>query len=681
MLFSVFPRREIVLKPSLLVKIGYNETCHAKNPMGKPLKGMIDYEQSLNPCQLEAVSVECGPILVIAGAGSGKTRTIVYRVAWLVDHGVEPSSILLLTFTRKASQEMLYRAAEILDNRVSMVSGGTFHSTANILLRKYAGFLAFDSSFSIMDQGDTLEALDHARKSLTPKLADLKGFPKARTIHEIISRSAGGGPSIEQVIRHRHPHLDEFAEDINRVRSSYEDHKKSNNLMDYDDLLTNLVLLLETNESARFEVSDRWRYVLVDEYQDTNPLQARIVRLLASTHDNVMVVGDDSQSIYSFRGAVFANIMEFPDLFPGTRVIKLEENYRSTQPILQVTNCIISGAKTGYPKKLFSLNKLGSLPLLARPWTERGQSRFVIRCIQELSQHGIPLGETAVLFRAGFHSFDLEGELARNRIPFVKYGGFKFLESLHIKDVLAHLKVLVNPKDRLSWTRILKLLPGVGVRTAYSLAATISDQGISDDLAKLVSIGKKHKQAFDNLAALVCQLKNSSGPISQKVEEINRYYFPFLKENYDNYPKRMRDLDHLANLTVPYKSLNRFLNDMALEPPEEETAGEASRNGKLVLSTIHSAKGLEWHTVILIWAVEGRIPSPLALDMPEDMEEERRLLYVATTRAKRNLVVCAPRTFFDRRLGQVDVQFSRFFDEVPTEYFRTALLNTEDEKP
>jgi len=643
--------------------------------------GEIDYKKELNLRQFEAVSVGGGPILVIAGAGSGKTRTIVYRVAWLVDHGVEPSSILLLTFTRKAAQEMLSRASEILDSRVSGVSGGTFHSTANILLRRYAGLLGFDSSFSIMDQSDTLEAIDHARKSLASVLPDLKGFPKARTITEIISRSAGGGPTIEQVMRHRYEHLEGFAQEIEKIRSVYEHHKKTNNLMDYDDLLSNMMLLLESNEQARLDVSTRWRHVLVDEYQDTNPLQAGIVRLLAFTHDNVMVVGDDSQSIYSFRGAVFTNIMEFPNLFPGTRVIKLEENYRSTQPILEVTNSIISHAKTGYSKRLFTRKKNGPLPLAVRPWTERGQSRFVIRCIKELYDHGVVFGDIAILFRAGFHSFDLEGELARNSIPFVKYGGFKFLESLHIKDVLAHLKVINNTKDRLSWMRILKILPGVGVKTAYSLAARIADDGIPDDPSKLVHRETKHKAAFNNVISLIGNLTNSTGPISEKVEEINRYYFPFLKENYDNYPKRMRDLDHLANLTVPYRSLNRFLNDMALEPPEQEGAGAASKADTLVLSTIHSAKGLEWHTVILIWAAEGRIPSPMAVDMPEDMEEERRLLYVATTRAKRNLVISAPRTFLDRRLGQVEVHLSRFLEEVPTDYFRWTQLDYEDEKP
>ncbi|MGB6067130.1 MAG: ATP-dependent helicase [Desulfomonilaceae bacterium] len=630
----------------------------------------IDYERELNPAQLEAVTVPSGPVLVIAGAGSGKTRTIVYRVAWLVEHGVDPGSILLLTFTRKAAEEMLGRAAQLLDRSVSRVAGGTFHSTGNWLMRKYGGLLGFDSTFSIMDQGDSIEVFEHFRKSvIAPE--DLKGFPKARTIAEVVSRSTGSGGTIQEILEQRYPHFGEYAADLDKIRGLYEEHKRSNNLMDYDDLLVNPIRLLEEHEHVRRDVSTQWQYILVDEYQDTNRLQARIVQLLAYVHDNVMVVGDDSQSIYSFRGADFTNIMEFPKIFKDTKIIRLEENYRSTAPILSVTNSIIERAVNGYPKRLFTRKAGGPLPLAARSSNEREQSRFVVQCVNELRDHGVPLSEVAVLFRAGFHSFDLEGELTRNNIPFVKYGGFKFLESMHIKDVLAHLKVLNNPKDRLSWMRILRLLPGVGIKTAMKIAGRIADEGISKRPSDLLAGDPKYRKDFEALMSLIADLEGHKGPISEKVERINLYYFPFLKERYDNYPKRMRDLEHLADLTVSYKNLNRFLNDMALEPPDEERSGIAARNENLVLSTIHSAKGLEWHTVIIIWAAEGRIPSPMALDSPDDLEEERRLLYVATTRAKHNLVVIAPLTLLDRRLGQVPVRLSRFFEEIPTEYFRT----------
>ncbi len=639
--------------------------------MSATRSSLIDYDSDLNAPQREVVTAAGGSILVIAGAGSGKTRTIVYRVAWLVEQGADPSSILLMTFTRKAAEEMLTRAAELLDDRVSRVSGGTFHSTGNQLLRRYGNLIGFDSSFSIMDQGDSLETVDHIKKSLTPPLLDLKSFPKNRTISAIISRAVNTGGSVFSALRTRYPHFERFGEDIDRIRVQYEAHKRSHNLMDYDDLLVNTIRVLEEHEHVREEVSSRWRHLLVDEYQDTNRLQAQIVRLLASSHDNVMVVGDDSQSVYSFRGADFTNIMEFPDLFPGTKVVKLEENYRSTVPILAVTNAIISQAATGYPKRLFTRKTEGPLPLAVRPYSEREQSQFVIACLKELESAGIRRDDIAVLFRAGFDSFDLEGELTRNEVPFVKYGGFKFLESRHIKDVLAYLKVLNNYKDRLSWARILRILPGIGVKTALKLADAIAEAGVPKDPAILAPPGKKYAAHFARLIDLMHSLKNESSPISEKAELINNYYFPFLEQTFDNYPKRMRDLEHLADLTVTYKSLNRFLNDMALEPPDTDTSGPDSREDPLVLSTIHSAKGLEWHTVIIIWAVEGRIPSPMSLDSPDELEEERRLIYVATTRAKHNLVVVSPQTRMDRQQGVIYTPQSRFFDAVPQEYFRS----------
>jgi DNA helicase II / ATP-dependent DNA helicase PcrA len=636
--------------------------------------GLIDYESDLNQAQMEAVSVINGPILVIAGAGSGKTRTIVYRVARLIDSGVDPDSILLLTFTRRAAEVMLSRAALLLDNRASRVAGGTFHSVGNLLLRRYAHLLGFDSSFSIMDQADSIEAMEHVKKSLVPPIETVKGFPRSRTLAEIISRRLSDETDVRQVLNKRFPHLEEYADDIERISTGYRQYKIANNLKDYDDLLVDTIRLLGEYEGVRKEVSDRWQHILVDEYQDTNRLQAAIVRLLAFTHDNVTVVGDDSQSIYSFRGADFTNIMEFPKIFPGARVIKLEENYRSTDAILRVTNAIISLARVGYPKRLTTRNIGGPLPLAARPSTEREQSRFVIRCVRELHEHEIPLSEVAILFRAGFHSFDLEGELTRNRIPYVKYGGFKFLESSHIKDVLAHLKVLTNPKDRLSWIRILKLLPGVGLKTALKLAADIVEKGFPADPWILVSKDRKYRQQFDELHRLILGLREEKEAISEKVEKVNRFYFPFLKENYDNYPKRMRDLEQLADLTVPYRSLGRFLDDMALEPPEQDGPGQESGTDNLVLSTIHSAKGLEWHTVIIIWAAEGRIPSPMALDSEEEIEEERRLIYVATTRAKHNLVIVCPVTVLDRKHGEMPVKMSRFFEEIPPEYFRALSV-------
>lgn len=635
----------------------------------------IDFTRDLNPAQLDAVTASGGPVLVIAGAGSGKTRTIVYRVAWLVEQGADPSAILLLTFTRKAAEEMLSRAAILVQGSLAQVSGGTFHSTGNLLLRRYASRLGFETSYSIMDQGDAIEVFDHMRKSLAGPEVDLKTFPRARTIAEVVSRAKGTQTSARESLEFRYPHFAHAADLIEKIAAEYEQYKRLNNLMDYDDLLLHAIRLLEDHEDVRREISARWRHVLVDEYQDTNRLQARMLLLLACDHGNVMAVGDDSQSIYAFRGADFRNIMEFPDLFPGARIIKLEENYRSTAAILAVTNSIIERASVGYPKRLFTQRFGGPLPLAVRPVDERQQSRFVVQCVQELAEHEVPLREVAVLFRAGYHSFDLEAELARNSIPFVKYGGFKFIESLHIKDVLAHLRVVANPADRLSWTRVLKILPGVGVKTAMKMAARIAEAGLPHDAGELLSRGAKHSAELQKLLDLIRELKETEEPLSHKVDRVNQYYYPHLMENYDNYPKRMKDLEHLADLTVRYRSLNRFLSDMVLEPPDEDGTGKDARSNSLVLSTIHSAKGLEWHTVILIWAAEGRIPSPMAVNSPDELEEERRLLYVAATRAKHNLVVLAPRTIVDRTRGVSEARVSRFVEEIPQEYFRGLSLD------
>jgi len=570
-----------------------------------------------------------------------------------------------MTFTRKASQEMLSRASDLIQTELWDVAGGTFHSIANLALRRYGKYLDLDSSYAIMDQGDTIGVLDHIKKDALNTVKLPKAFPKSRTIAEVISRASGAQKKIDDVLRQRHPHFIEFTPDIQKMRDLYVAYKKVNNLLDYDDLLLHFRTLLENSETVREQLSERWKYILVDEYQDTNPLQGQIVRLLAYKHDNVMAVGDDSQSIYSFRGADFRNIMEFPTIFPGARIIKLEENYRSTQQILNLTNSIIGRAVSGYPKVLFSRKKRGEPPNMFQPWNERDQSQLVVRMIKDSIRARVRLSDIAVLFRAGFHSFDLEGELARNRIPFVKYGGVKFSESQHIKDVLAHLRVINNNRDRLSWIRILSLLPGVGARTAAKLAAAISQEMELSGCVQLVPASKRFKPHFDLLIHTLLSVRNEKSDLGAKVEGINRYYHPFLQERFDNYPKRMRELDQLANLIAPYKSLGQFLNDMALDPPDDGDVSEPLEDReRLVLSTIHSAKGLEWHTVFLIWVVEGRIPAPQAEAFEEDLEEERRLVYVATTRARERLFLFAPRLAFDRRRGSVETRLSRFLAEV-----------------
>lgn len=630
----------------------------------------IDYSSQMNPEQYCAISIPEGPALVIAGAGSGKTRTIVYRVAWLIDHGTDPRNILLLTFTRKAAMEMLNRATDLLDGRASMVYGGTFHSVGYSLLRKYSDSIGIDRSFSIMDQRDILDAIEQAKKNLSPNISDLKSFPKAKTLYEILSRSVGSSKEIEKTVESRYAHFEDFIKEIKQISIEYQNIKKTNYLLDYDDLLTQSVRLLEEDEQLRVRISSNWLYLLVDEYQDTNRLQARMVRMLATGHDNVMAVGDDSQSIYSFRGANFQNIMEFPDLFPGTRIIKLEENYRSTQPILNVTNQIIDFSSLGYRKRLFTRQSSGPLPILVRPVSEQDQSRTVTRIIQDSIQYGGRLKDIAILFRAGFHSFELEAELARNSIPFVKFGGFKFVESQHIKDVLAYLKVCNNPRDLVSWVRVLKMIPGIGEKTAIRLANNIADDFSSSNLQAISEKSKKHKELLNQLFGVFIKLRNDESSLIDTLETVIKYYLPYLQANFDNYPKRLKDLEQLASMGATYTSISDFLADVALEPPEIEQTDFSGSSHRVTLSTIHSAKGLEWETVILIWATEGRIPSPMAFNSAEDLEEERRLVYVATTRAKRNLVIMAPQTIYDRRLGTIPVALSRFFEQLDPDSFQ-----------
>ncbi|MGA8180762.1 MAG: ATP-dependent helicase, partial [Desulfobacterales bacterium] len=414
----------------------------------------IIYEKELNPSQLEAVNFNQGPLLVIAGAGSGKTRTLTYRVARLVDEGAPPGSVLLLTFTRKAAQEMLKRATRLLDNRCQNVAGGTFHSFAYGILRKYAFKVGFENGFSIIDRSDAEDLVGMLRKEIMG-ISGHESLPKKQTLTNIISRAANKNLSVEDIVENDYPHFLRHMEAIRALSKAYQKQKVEHHFMDYDDLLKFLKILLKEHPDVRDKSSAAYQYLMVDEYQDTNKIQAEIVYLLAGMHQNIMVVGDDSQSIYAFRGANFENIMRFPEIFSGTRIIRLEENYRSTEPILKLTNVIINRATRKYSKILFTQRSGGTLPLLIKAQSENNQSRFVIETIRSLYRSGVPLNQIAVLFRASFHSFDLEIELSREGIPFIKVGGFKFIESAHIKDVLAHLKVIFNPYDRISWYRIL----------------------------------------------------------------------------------------------------------------------------------------------------------------------------------------------------------------------------------
>ncbi len=640
-----------------------------------PRKLSIDYAAALNSQQLAAVTAGEGPSLVIAGAGSGKTRTLVYRVAYLIDSGVDPSNILLLTFTRKSAQEMLQRAGELIGARSERVCGGTFHSVANLLLRRYGRSIGVEPGFTILDRGDAEDLIALVRSQLGLNEKD-KRFPRKGTIMEMISKSENTLRSLEEIILDEFGHFADHIEDLSRLKTAYQAAKRQKQLLDYDDLLVMLRQLLLLDETARMTISRQFRYILVDEYQDTNRLQAEVVRKLAATHNNVMVVGDDSQSIYAFRGATFKNIMEFPQLFPGTQIYKLEENYRSTQPILNLANCIIDEAAEKYTKRLFTRKIDGPLPSLVEAGGENTQSRFIAQKILELREEGVPLSEVAVLFRSSFHSFDLEIELSRKGLPFIKRGGVKFIETAHVKDLLAHVRVIANPLDTVSWNRVLMLVEGVGPKKAHDLLAAIVKGGQPFDVLRGVS--GRSGQGLKNLANTLESLSRTDDRSpSEQVNHIYEYYLPILKEQYDDYPKRTRDLDHLHTIAEGYPGVNEFLADLALEPPDGSPSGVDAPDRddeRMVLSTIHSAKGLEWQAVFVIWIVDGRFPSVYSFVDDEDLEEERRLFYVSVTRAKRHLFLTYPINVYDKSSGMLLSKPSRFLDHVSSDLFDQVAL-------
>lgn len=636
----------------------------------------INYREELNAAQFEAVVTTEGPILVVAGAGTGKTRTLVFRVARLVEMGIDPANILLLTFTRKAAAEMLRRASALLDGRCDRVGGGTFHSFANTVLRRYGSVLGLNANFTILDRTDSEDVINLLRAGLGLDKKE-KRFPRKQAIGEMFSMAINKSVPLPQLLEEQYGHLVDHLPDLLELQARYVAYKSERHLLDYDDLLTKLRDVLSLHADVRQRLSQRYRYVMVDEYQDTNALQAEIVRLLAAEHDNVMAVGDDAQSIYSFRGANFRNIMDFPKLFPDTRVIALEKNYRSTQPILDLTNAIIARAQERYTKNLFTSKGSGPSPVLVAAENEQFQSRFICQRILELREEGVPLNEMAVLFRSSFHSFDLEIELSRHDIPFVKRGGFRFIETAHVKDVLAHLRIMANPGDAVSWHRVLLLLEGVGPRTSEEIIRWIASEG--EPGARLETFPRRtlatDLRALANLVGRLHDLRSAPG---EQVDEVLRYYEPILKRVHrEDYPKRRKDLEHFATIAARYSELETLLTDMALEPPSDSVADVLAVDpdeGLLTLSTIHSAKGLEWHSVFVIWAAEGKFPSEYNLHDEEEVEEERRLMYVATTRAKEQLYITYPISIYDRGVGFVMGKPSRFIEDLPHELLRPVTL-------
>ena len=640
-------------------------------------KFLINYQNALNPAQFEAASALDGAYLIIAGAGTGKTRTLVYRVARLVELGYDPKSILLLTFTRKAANEMMNRAAILLDNRCSKILGGTFHSFANLTLRKYYKAVNLDSSFTILDQGDSEDVINLIR-SQAGFISKEKRFPNKQTLNKVFSLSVNTGKSVEDIIEDSYPHFLDELDKILGIKKIYAEYKRKNNLLDYDDLLVYLKNFLHELTPSAKSLLSTIKFVMVDEYQDTNKLQAEVVLGLTQLNKNIMVVGDDSQSIYSFRGANFKNIIEFPVLFPETKIIKLEENYRSVQPVLDFTNKIIEGAVEKYEKHLYTRRTGGELPFIVAASTENLQSKFIVDKILELREEGITLKDIAVLFRSSFFSFDLEIELNKANIPFQKFGGMKFIEVAHIKDVLAFLRIAANPKDIVSWYRVLLLLEGVGPKTAQKILDELATARLTIKANPDAQTSFRYNDSITKLFQLLYQLHTQQGLPSEKAQLVVDYYYPIFKDKYDDFNKRKKDLDIFLNITENYKSLDSLLADMAIEPIIDSVIDiEATDKEEeyVTLSTIHSAKGLEWHSVFIIHAVEGFFPSSRSAENLDTLEEERRLMYVASTRAKQNLFVTYPMNIFDREAGTTLSKPSRFISEMNKDLAQGWLLD------
>ena len=624
----------------------------------------VSYETDLNPAQLSAVVSKKGPILVIAGAGSGKTKTLTYRVARLIEDGVSPDNILLLTFTKKAAAEMLSRASLVLDERCEEVAGGTFHSFSNIILRKYSKYLKLKNNFTILDKSDCEDIISHITGQMFPKKE--KRFPKKGTILEIYSKSVNKETPTKLIIEEEFPQFAHCEDKIIEIHKAYVAYKRENSVLDYDDLLLYVKLLLENNENLRKKLSNQYQYIMVDEYQDTNTLQADVIRLLASEHNNIMAVGDDAQSIYSFRGANYRNILDFPKMFEDDKIIKLEQNYRSTKNILKFTNAIIAQAKEKYAKTLFSDIESPVVPALICAKDTQMEADFICQRILELLDEDISLSDICVLARNARMSYALEIELSKRAIPYQKFGGPKFMETAHIKDIVAHLRVILNPDDIISLTRILLLLKGVGASTVNSVLPIIKGQ-LNPDV-KLLPSNKAASiapmlQTLDRIRSTIAKEKPSD-----IVEKVIAYYRPILKDKYDDFNKREKDLDHFEYLATQYSSLEDFISDLALEPPDASVEGMYKRNSDdeaLTISTIHSAKGLEWDSVFIIGAVDGRFPSAYSFNSEAELDEELRLMYVASTRAKNNLYITYPVDMYDYSMNLVLSKPSRFLDNIP----------------
>ncbi|MCU0290987.1 MAG: ATP-dependent helicase [Thermoanaerobaculaceae bacterium] len=630
----------------------------------------VDYASELNPAQIEVVMHPGGPMLVLAGAGSGKTRTLVYRVSRLIEDGVEPGSILLLTFTNRAAREMLERVATILGRDSGRVMGGTFHSVGNRLLRRFGDKLGYPPSYGILDREDSRDLMGTALTDLQPDTPERR-FPGAAVLCELYSLVINTGKPLGNALTDRYPQFAAQIEAIQATFKRYMERKRAAQVMDYDDLLLNWLLLLRRHPEVRAHLQGRFAHVLVDEYQDTNRLQADIVDTLLGGERNLLVVGDDAQSIYGFRGADVGNILSFPDRYPGCPTFRLETNYRSLPPILALANASIACNQRQFPKELRAMREGGELPVQCAAPSPEAQAGFVAQRVLELVDEGVPLGEIAVLYRNHTHSLELEVELTRRGIPYEVRSGLRFFEQRHVKDVLAHLRFVVNSRDEVAFARLARLRPRLGQRLVARIWAAIA--AAADPLKALLhldgaSIGLPGAatHSASQLGALLGKLERLRGRPGEAVREVLAGgYRDWVRAQLDNAGSRLDDLEQLGVFADGYDTMDTFLDEVTLmnELSGEDVAETEGERERLVLSTVHQAKGLEWRAVFVLWLAEGRFPSSRA----EDIEEERRLFYVACTRAKDELVLCHPYVARDRYRVDVILEPSRFLAELPAE--------------
>ncbi|UCG42110.1 MAG: ATP-dependent helicase [candidate division WOR-3 bacterium] len=622
----------------------------------------------LNEQQLRAVVHPGGPLLVIAGAGTGKTRTLVYRVAWLLRQGVPAERVLLLTFTRRAAREMLNRAHALCRQSTSQVWGGTFHAVGNRLLRLYGNAVGLGPGFTVADESDSADMLGLIRTDLGYSSKE-KRFPRKATIRSIYSRVVNSRDPLGEVLEREYPWCVEAERGLRQIFSRYTALKQERQVLDFDDLLLFWKYALDVPE-VRDRMGGQFDHVLVDEYQDTNVIQAEILQGLRHANANVTAVGDDAQSIYSFRGATIRNILEFPERFPNTTIVTLEENYRSVQHVLDVANSVMEVARFRYTKNLWSKRRHGRQPVLITCMDEAEQARVVCDAVLEGVEQGSRLQDQAVLFRAGHHSDLLEIELARRSIPFHKYGGLKFVETAHVKDLVAFLRILENPHDDMSWFRVLEMVDGVGPKTVRRILDFLRESGLDFRHLAECPVPAAARAGFAGLVDVLVSIRGEKMPLAGQIERIRDFYDPVLERLYDNPIPRRRDLDQLETIARRYRSRASFVAELALDPPQStaDLSGPPHKDEDfLILSTMHSAKGCEWKSVYIIHAADGMIPSDMATDDEASIEEERRLFYVAITRAMDSLSVVFPLRYYHRkhRMGDAHTyaQLTRFMPE------------------